>query len=392
MTNTDNYTLDTDFATRDLSQSNPSGFRSADATRFKPKPFKDGQTYTNKLFVSLVRPRSIPGFENYPSDHKLFYVKLFGHYVPNVDNPKRVDYILCKVQHNKYAASLSKESAVKFFEDNRCPSCEEAQVIWDQYTVRWSELGYPDKESRKTLSKEEYKRIASDPQLSALKDAAMVHQFKTVYAIPVYNLEQQPLQTGLQWFFAPEMIFKGMMELVTVGVRFYSLNPHPTMAGAIEGSEVFVIKDATNGLRRCEYSVKDNRAPLSMTPEEVDYLRNEANLPPLLDLVTIWDYDTHKEMVVSGIISNEGDVTPETLGRTAAIQSQTNRSYAPQTHRSSPTPQTHRSPVSSIPVSEQDKHSTAAYQEVPPPAVAPVRTMAPTTPTTGSAPRPRRTW
>lgn len=407
---TDNYQLDTDAANSDLTQANSGGAgRTSDNRLFKFKPFKDKQVYTNKLFVALISPRAIPGFDNYPLDHRLFYVKLFGHYVAKADNAKQQEFMLCKSQMNKHAADLAKDKNYKMFEDDRCAYCEEAQVVWDQYTARWAELGYPDKESKSALSKEDYKAIANEPQLLALKQGALIYQYQPRYALPVYDLEQQPLAKGYQWAFAAETIFKGLMELVRVGVRFYSLNPHASVEGAVEGSEIFVGKDTTAGVRFCEYTVQDNRAPLALAAEEVVYLKDQNNLPPLLDLVSIWDYEKQLEVVRSGV-AVDGDSTPPPVR--AAVAPRTSvaapvqarpavvarpqpvaapapraavRPTAPVTRTLPPAGASVTPPVSVVPPPVETVGETAGV----PPAAA---TRAATPPAGGQAPRPRRTW
>ncbi len=404
----DDYSLDTEAAGAELAQAGKSG-GGGNRDQFKPKPTKDGQTYTNRLFFALIKPREIRGFEAYPLDHKLFYVKLFGHYV-NTDpsNARKQEFVLCKRAMNSHVAGLAKNPALKMFEDDRCPSCEEADILWQAWNDQWAALGYPDKESKKSLSKEQYKDLSNRPEILALKDAALVHTVKDRYAFPVYDMEQQVLAKGFQWYMGPETVFKGLMTLVQAGVRFYSLNPHPHTPGAVEGSEILLGKDTTEGARYAKYTVNDNRQALSLQPEEVEYIRNQANLPDLSSMMTLWDYDTHKSFVVSGAI----DPT-EPRAAVAPIQSAPAARPAPApvgarptapmaTRAPAPAPLPTRGPIQTpspvaaaplaappvqAPLAQAAPAPQAAVQTPPPSAIAPQATAAPAQP-----PRPRRTW
>lgn len=329
MTNTAiDYSSDIDMegASADLQRANSTGGGGGrrNTAIFKPKPSKDGQIYTNKLFFASVRPQLVPGFERYPNDRRLPYVKVPGHYVevPIDNGKKRTAFVLCKKKMNEYAAGLAKDERYMMFEDDSCPDCESAQGAWDQYNARWEQLGYPDKESRKGLSKDEYKGIASDPQLEALKKAAMEVMSKDRYYFPVYDLERQPLEIGYQWLGAAEKIFKDAMDLITAGVKFWSLNPHPTVENAIEGAQMLLKRDNTNGARFCEYSLKDDRTPLALNPEEVVYLMDQANLPPLFadGVVEVWTYEQLKEARMNGVV-------PDSSGEEGAQQEPPRAAY-----------------------------------------------------------------
>lgn len=413
----DDYSLDTEAAGAELEKAGKSGGGGGDRRKFNPKPTKAGQTYTNKLFVGLIRPNQVPGLEAYPLDHKLFYIKLLGHYIQTGE--KKQDFVLCKRAMNKHFKAISKNESAKMFDDDGCPSCEEADGLWDKWKERWAELGYPDQESKKALSKEQYKQVSSDPQVEALKKAALVHTVKDRYVFPVYDMEQQPLQKGWQWYFGPETVFKGLMDLVQAGVKFYSLNSHPSIQGAVEGAEIMLGKDTTKGTRFCEYTVRDNRNPLLFADEELAHLRDQANLPPLLNMVSIWEYDAHKQFVLAGVVGGDDvgaeDAAASGVPATAAPLARptappVTRAPAPLTRPSAP-PVTRAAPPVTRPAAAPAPAPTAppvaaapAVEAPPAAAQAPVAAATPppasTAPaataaapaTTGAAPRPRRAW
>lgn len=395
------YDLDSDVASKDLTQANTGGGggKGRDARLFRPKPFKDGQTFTSQLFVPLVKPRALPGFENYPLDHYLFYIKLFGHFVEStVDDKKSTDFVLCTRGHNKYVREIAKNDNIKFFDETKCAHCEQADVLWGQWNDRWAELGYPDKAAKGKLSKEDYKQVSSDAALTALKNAAVSFTVKDRYAVPVYDLDQQPLAAGIQWFMAPETVFKGLMTLVAANLKFYSLEPHPHVPGAIAGSKILLTVDATEGLRYKKYTVVDDRQPLALDANEIEFLKNQANFPALLELVTIWTYDQQLQVVMGGAT----DTVPEDDASAPVVSTRTAGGRAPVTLPAAATT-TITQPAAPLPSRTVPAGATttppAAARTAPAPsrsAAAPVPTRAPTPPvaaaTGNAAPKPRRTW
>jgi hypothetical protein len=304
---------DSSVASNDYSVAQGTGGSGLSAGLWRPKPFKDKQTYCNRVFIPLVRPAAMRGFETYPETHYNFYVKLHGHYIeiPTGGDKKRTEFVACHTMQNKYVSeSIAKSRGVKMFDDDRCPACEKASAIWDQYSERWAQLGYPDKESRQKLSKDTYREIANDPELKALKDAAMQYQHKVRFVFPVYDLEQQPLEKGVQWFFGAETVFKGLMSLANAKSRFYDLRPHPHNPNAVVGSEIQITKDTKDGVRRSTYTVQDVRQELQLSHEEVQFLLSMDNYPQLSEFYPSWEYDQFQGVIEGSVVADEQSAAP----------------------------------------------------------------------------------
>lgn len=248
---------------------------SASPLLFRPRP-RDGRGIEDNKLIFLAFPYS--AFEwtrQWPWVN--FYLKIPVHNITVIDGGSpRHNFVVCPVQMNQYAETISTPSNVTlppFPNVRQCPLCMKSQTYWQEYRKAKTKAGIAN------VSLEQFKSMMDRaPEIRQLRDLALSWGPSEKWFFQVFDygkyIGETPMDEGedavrVQGYLGPKKLVTALLMKQKIGYKPWDLK-----------TLVIYTRDNSRGARYCSYEIEIAATPPTLDDATLAYLSSPEYVDP----------------------------------------------------------------------------------------------------------------